>query len=236
MIFLRASSPSNILLSIDISKDVMHDYTSPDNKHSALIIIDVQRDFTLTAAAAEIPGTIQTVPKIQQLVQKYRKNGYPIIHVIRLYHQDGSNVDLCRRELVKSGKQIVIAGSAGAEIMDELKPSVDTTLDPDLLLSGRLQQIGSMEWITYKPRWGAFYGTSLEEHLRSLNVNTVVITGCNFPNCPRTTIYEASERDFKIVLVKDATSQTYERALEEMRGIGVSVMDTREYISWLEVD
>jgi nicotinamidase-related amidase len=61
----------------------------------------------------------------------------------------------------------------------------------------------------------------------------MIITGCNFPNCPRTTIYEASERDFKIVLVKDATSQTYEKALEEMKGIGVSVMDTHECISWL---
>lgn len=99
--------PYNILLlSIDTLKDVMHDYTSPDNKHSALIIIDVQRDFTLTAAATEIPGTIQAVPKIQQLAQKYRKNSYPVIQMIRLYQQDGSNVDLCRRKLVKSGKQI----------------------------------------------------------------------------------------------------------------------------------
>jgi nicotinamidase-related amidase len=87
------------------------DYISPDNKHSALIIIDVQRDFTLPSATAEVPGTIQALPNIQQLAQKYRKNGYPIVHVIRLYHQDGSNVDLCRKELVTSGKQIVIAGS-----------------------------------------------------------------------------------------------------------------------------
>lgn len=78
----------------------MHDYISPDNKHSTLIIIDVQRDFTLPAATAEIPGTILAVPNIQQLAQKYRKLGYPIIHMIRLYHQDGSNVDLCRRELL----------------------------------------------------------------------------------------------------------------------------------------
>ena len=214
----------------------MEDYlTSPDNNHSALIIIDMQRDFILPAATAEIPGTIQSVPKIQQLAQKYRKIDRPIIHMIRLYHQDGSNVDLCRRELVKSGKQIVIAGTLGAEIMDELKPSIDTTLDSKLLLSGLLQKIGPTEWITYKPRWGAFYGTPLESHLHSLDVNTVVITGCNFPNCPRTTIYEASERDFRIVLVKDATSQTYDKALEEMMSIGVSVMDTNECLTWLEL-
>lgn len=212
----------------------MHECVSPDIKRLALIIIDMQRDFTLPTANAEIPGTIHAVPKIQQLAQKYRKLGHPIIHMIRLYHQDGSNVDLCRKELVKSGKQIVITGSRGAEIMDELKPAADITLDPSLLLSGRLQQIGHMEWIMYKPRWGAFYGTSLEDHLHSLGVNTVVITGCNFPNCPRTTIYEASERDFRIVFVDDATSQTYDKALEEMTSIGVSVMDSRECINWLE--
>lgn len=154
--------------------------------------------------------------------------------MIRLYHQDGSNVDLCRKDLVRSGKQIVITGSAGAEIVDELKPSIDTALDSNLLLSGRLQQVGSSEWIMYKPRWGAFYGTPLEEYLRSLDISTVVITGCNFPNCPRTTIYEASERDFRIKFAEDATSQTHDKALEEMRAIGVSVMATSECINWLE--
>ena len=42
------------------------------------------------------------------------------------------------------------------------------------------------------------------------------------------------ERDFRIVLVKDATSQIYDKALEEMTSIGVSVMDTRECVNWLE--
>lgn len=69
------------------------------------------------------------------------------------------------------------------------------------------------EWVMYKPRWGAFYGTTLEERLRALDVDTLVVCGCNFPNCPRTTIYEASERDFHIVFVSDATSAVYEQGL-----------------------
>src|SRR5690349_14367644 len=56
------------------------------------------------------------------------------------------------------------------------------------------------------PRWGAFFGTSLTEQLVENRVDTVVVTGCNFPNCPRTSIYEASERDFRILLVEDAMS------------------------------
>jgi hypothetical protein len=62
---------------------------------------------------------------------------------------------------------VVIPGSDGAEFMDELKPSPSTIrLDSSLLLlSSHLQQIGTMQWIMYKPRWGAFYNTLLEKHL-----------------------------------------------------------------------
>jgi len=212
----------------------MHDdYITPDREHSALLIIDVQRDSTLAGASMEIPGTLQSVPHIKRLVQGYREVGLPIIHVIRLYDKDGSNVDLCRRHTIESGKRMVITGSDGAELMDELKPSPAIRLNSDLLLSGNLQKVGSKEWIMYKPRWGAFYNTILERHLHDLDVNTVIVCGCNFPNCPRTTIYEASERDFRIVLTKDATSVVYDKAIQELKNIGVSVMDTDEWIAWL---
>jgi nicotinamidase-related amidase len=210
----------------------MSEYTFPDKKHSALLIIDVQRDFTVKGAIAEISGTMQAVPYIQRLVQQYREQGFPIIHIIRLYQADGSNVDLSRKRSIEEGKQIVILGSDGAELMDELKPSSKIILDSELLISGSLQKIGEMEWIMYKPRWGAFYNTSLEKHLHNLGINTVVVCGCNFPNCPRTTIYEASERDFKIVMIKDATSLLYEKALQELKNIEIWSMDTHEWLSW----
>ena len=80
----------------------------------------------------------------------------------------------------------------------------------------------------YKPRWSAFYRTGLEEHLRGLGVDTVVVCGCNFPNCPRTTIYEASERDFRVVLAIDAISGLDERGMEELGNIGVSLLEVDE--------
>jgi nicotinamidase-related amidase len=211
-----------------------NEYITPDFKCSALLIIDVQHDFTLPGAVAEIPGAQQSVAYIKRLVGGYREVGLPIVHIVRLYNKDGSNVDLCRKHAVESGKQMLISGSDGAELMDELKPSPDIRLNTDLLLSGNLQKIGSKEWIMYKPRWGAFYNTILEKHLHSLGVNTVVVCGCNFPNCPRTTIYEASERDFRIVLAKDATSvPVYDIALQELKNIGVSVMNTYDCITRL---
>lgn len=209
----------------------MGDYIQPDWRCTALLTIDLQRDFTLRGAPAEITGTTNVIPNVQRLVHASRQNNQAVIHVVRIYRSDGSNVDLCRREAIESGKQMVLAGSHGAELVDELKPSPQVKLDDRRLLRGELQSIGSNEWVIYKPRWGAFYQTRLETHLRSLDITTVIICGCNFPNCPRATIYEASERDFRVVFVPDATSGVYERGLEELKGIGVTLLGTDELLA-----
>lgn len=201
-------------------------YTSPDWRNAALLTIDVQREFTLPGAPMEIPGTAEAAPAMGRLAGAFRRVGRPIVHVVRLYLSDGSNADLCRREKLERGTRIVHPGSEGAELVDELKPSPETRLDAAGLLAGALQKLGTREWVMYKPRWGAFYRTPLEGHLRSLGVNTVVVCGCNFPNCPRATIYEASERDFRVVLVTDATSGLYERGETELRNIGVELVDS----------
>lgn len=212
----------------------MNDYLAPDKEHIALVTIDTQRDFALPGAPAEIPGTMEVIPQMQRLVQAFRRVDKPIIHVVRIYLPDGSNVDLWRRQDIERGKKVVLPGSDGAELVDELKPSPQVRLDYEQLLNGDLQSLGPKEWVMYKPRWGAFYLTPLEKHLIDLRVNTVVICGCNFPNCPRTTIYEASERDLRIVLVTDATSGIYERGLQEMRNIGVTLIDTDECVAWFK--
>jgi nicotinamidase-related amidase len=208
----------------------MDTYTSPDYDRAALITIDVQRD-TLDGQPFEIPGTSLAVPQIARAVDFFRARAQPIVHVVRLYKADGTNVDSCRRLLIEGGSRLVIAGSAGAELAPPLLPSAEIALDADRLLAGELQTIGPAEWIMYKPRWGAFFGTPLEEHLRSIQVSTLVFGGCNFPNCPRTSIYEASERDFRIVVVADALSGLYPVGRKELENIGVRVVDTEEYFS-----
>jgi nicotinamidase-related amidase len=143
---------------------------------------------------------------------------------------DGSNVDLCRKEIIEDGLRIIVPNTPGAELVADLKPDPHVELDADLLLNGDIQTWGKKEFVIYKPRWGAFYKTPLDSHLRDLGVSTLVICGCNFPNCPRATIYEASERDYKVVLVEDAVSGIYEKAKEELRHIGVRVWPTRKLI------
>jgi nicotinamidase-related amidase len=210
-------------------------FTSADWRNAALLTVDTQNDFTLTNSPFAITGTFEIVPKMRQVLHAFRSTHKPIFHVIRIYNSDGSNVDLCRRRAIAElGRKLVIAGTQGAELVDELKPSSKLKLDTGLLLKGKLQQVARKEWIMYKPRWGAFYATPLEKHLRELNTNTVVICGCNFPNCPRTTVYEASERDFQVVLITDATSNIYEWGLQELDKIGVELIKSDDCVAALK--
>ena len=203
------------------------DYTRPDFRSMALITIDVQNDF-LDGQPCEIPGTSEALPRMRELVDAFRRARLPVIHMVRLYKSDGSNADLCRRSAVEQGASIVRPGTSGAQLATPLLPAPGTQLNPELLLSGAAQLLAPREWAIYKPRWGAFFGTSLEQHFRNLGVTSLAFAGCNFPNCPRTSIYEASERDFRIVLAEDAVSGLYDRGRDEMKNIGVLLMASKQ--------
>ncbi|REK58817.1 MAG: cysteine hydrolase [Thermobacillus sp.] len=174
-------------------------------------------------APARIDGTYEVLPRMASVLEAYRARELPIIHAVRLYKEDGSNVDLCRREAIEQGLRVVAPNTEGAELVRDIRPAQYASLHAERLLNGEFQPVGRSEWAMYKPRWGAFYGTDLERFLRDRGVDTIVFIGCNYPNCPRTSIYEASERDFRIVMVSDAMSQVYEQGIREMRNIGVHV-------------
>src|ERR1700730_6638830 len=91
------------------------DYTQPDFGSMALITIDMQQDF-LAGQPFEIPGTSEILPRMQRLVAAFRRVQLPIVHMVRLYKSDGSNVDLCRRRAVEQGAAIVCPGTLGAEL------------------------------------------------------------------------------------------------------------------------
>jgi nicotinamidase-related amidase len=201
----------------------------------ALITIDTQNDF-LKGQPFEISGTSEILPQMKELVETFRRARLPVIHVVRLYKPDGSNADLCRRSVVEQGATIVCPGTSGAELAPPLLPTQESRLDAELLLSGALQPLGQNEWAIYKPRWGAFFGTSLGQHLSNLGVTSLAFSGCNFPNCPRASIYEASERDFRIVLVEDAISGLYDRGRDEMKNIGVVLITAKQLAQAVRTD
>jgi nicotinamidase-related amidase len=201
-------------------------YTEPRWESSALVTIDVQCD-VLDGAPLEIAGTSEALPRMAALAEAFREAGRPIVHIVRVYRPDGSNVDVCRRELIEGGAAILAPGASGTELAGGLVPS-GVALDAEALLEGGIQKVGPGEVVIYKPRWGAFFQTPLEEHLRAAGADTLVFCGANWPNCPRTSIYQASERDFRVVVASDAVSGLYPQGERELAGIGVTLLPAAE--------
>jgi nicotinamidase-related amidase len=212
----------------------MPDYTAPERHRAALLTFAVQKDCTMPGSPVGRLSGGPTLGAIGSLVKGFRARSAPIVHLVRLYRPDGSNVDVCRRRAVEEGLRVLMPGSLGAELVDQVKPIADLRLDGSRLLSGRLQELSSNEWALYRPRWGAFYDTRLEDHLRALGVSTIVICGSNFSTAIRATVYEASARDFRVVLVPDAVKGVDDGDLSELARIGVYLMNADCCVSWLK--
>ena len=117
-------------------------YTAPDFASAALVTIDTQRD-VLDGGPLEVAGTSAVLPQMRLLVDAFRAGGRPIVHVVRLYQPDGSNVDLCRRRAVQDGARVLITGGAGSQLAEDLVLEPNVTLDNSLLLDS----MGA------RPRW-----------------------------------------------------------------------------------
>lgn len=211
----------------------MANYSVPERDRAALITLSAQRDFLEPGSPVKACGGDRVRSVIRRLVQGFRDQGAPICHAVRLYRPDGSNVDACRRQAIEEGVRILMPGSLGAELLDELKPEPRIRLQPDCLLGGRFQDLGPREWAFYRPRWGAFHGTGLEDHLRRLGVTTVVVCGLSFATGIRATVFEASARDLRTVVVPDALGGASEQGLLELGRMGVYLMTSESCLAWL---
>jgi len=206
----------------------MDPHLEPHWNSAALITIDMQRDF-LSEGAYGVAGTTETIPNLIKLTETFRSTGRPIVHIVRLYPADGQDVDRVRRTIVQDGATFVRPGTPGRLLAAGLAPT--NNLDDDALLRGEPQVLGPREYALYKPRWGAFYRTGLEDLLRGHGVDTLVFAGCNLPNCPRASIIEAHERDYRVVLITDAVSQASDQGFREIAGLGTVLCTTTEAVS-----
>ena len=202
-------------------------FTAPEYNRAALVTIDVQND-TLDGGPFEVPGTSAILPAIARLGNSFRAAGRPIVHIIRIYTPDGQDADRCRRSSLLAGRQLLLKGSDGRRPANMLLPATDVHIDDDALMAGQIQAVGPQEVLIYKPRWGAFYRTPLKTHLLENGVSTLVFCGCNYPNCPRTSIYQASERDFRVVAAVDAISGIQAVDIDQLEAIGVQCSPAEE--------
>ncbi len=211
----------------------MANYCVPHKGTAALLTLSAQQDFVSPGSPYRVSGAQRVLPALARTVRGFRAQGAPLFHALRLYRPDGSNVDACRRQAVEEGLRVFMPGTMGAELLDEVGPANAPRLDPHELLDGGFQALGEAEWAFYRPRWGAFHDTGLEARLNDLGVTTLVLCGFNFTTAMRATIYEASARDLRIVVVRDAVGGGSAAAIDELARIGVYLMPSSLCLDWL---
>jgi nicotinamidase-related amidase len=112
-------------------------YTRPIPSSAALLLIDVQWDFYADDSPMRVAGTFAAIPVMAKLAAAFRERQLPIVHTVRLYRPDGSNVDPVRRRSIEEGARIAVPGSVGSQIAAALLPNV-VELEHELLLAGGL--------------------------------------------------------------------------------------------------
>ncbi|WP_297262838.1 isochorismatase family cysteine hydrolase [uncultured Desulfovibrio sp.] len=173
---------------------------------AALLIIDMQNDFVLPGAPLCVRGAAPSVPVIRRLLLQARAQGLPVIHIIRQHNRDGSDVEKSRQELFQEGPGVCVPGTEGAQIVPALAPEEG-------------------EYIVHKRRFSAFFQTELDMLLRRLGVDTLLVTGTQYPNCVRGTAVDGMSLDYDVIVVTDACSaqspDVEQANIRDMRNMGI---------------
>lgn len=99
------------------------DFIEPHWDRAALLTIDMQNDFTLPTGAGYVPGTDRILPQLARLLTAFRSHSRPVLHAVRLYFEDGSNAEYCRRSLLQSGVSLARPGTTGARPVEIIQPA-----------------------------------------------------------------------------------------------------------------
>lgn len=186
-----------------------------DPRRAALIIIDMQGGFIDESSALAIAGARASIPACARTLEAARNLSMNVIHVVRKYAVDGSDVEPVRRRLwLDGGKPLSDADPESLREADEIAPAPG-------------------EAVMVKPSFSAFFNTALDETLREEGIDTVVLIGTTTPNCIRSTCYDALSLGYNAIVVEDATSSrnraVQDSNIEDMRFIGATILDSATF-------
>lgn len=171
---------------------------------SALLIVDMQKDFCTAGFGAErlgrdISAARAVIPQIRELRQTARSARVLVIHVafctLPSQASDSGAWLAQRRRSTASGDSLCIPGTPGFEFIDELTPE-----DGELVVE--------------KHRYSAFTGTSLDMKLRAHRIESLVVTGVSTNACVESTARAACELDYYVCVPPDAVG-SWDRRLHE---------------------
>jgi nicotinamidase-related amidase len=145
----------------------------------ALVIIDMLDDFVDGALAN--PRAQAIVPNVRRLLAHAREAGWVVVFSNDAHHPDDPEIRVWGRH--------AMAGDPGANVIKALAPVE-----------------GPREIVSPKRFYSAFDGTGLDERLKALGVDEVVMTGQHTHICVRHSSYGAMIHGYKIAVPRDAVS------------------------------
>jgi len=165
---------------------------------TALLIIDMQRDFCAAGGFGESLGndvtpTKSIIPTVERILTAARDKGMFIIHTREGHRPDMSDVPAAKlRRSPAIGQEgpmgrILIRGEYGHDIVDELQPHPG-------------------EVVLDKPGKGAFYQTDLHLILQNRGITSLILCGVTTHVCVHTTIREANDRGYECLMIEDGTA------------------------------
>ena len=175
-----------------------------EQKSTALLIIDMQRDFVMPGGFGEALGNdvtpLQaTIAPTRRVLETARRVGMLVVHTREGHRPDLTDcppTKLVRgRGKIRIGDpgpmgRILVRGATGHDIVPELYPKAG-------------------EPVFDKPGKGAFYATDLELILRDRGIKTLIVCGVTTEVCVHTSVREANDRGYECVVLSDCVGSYF---------------------------
>jgi nicotinamidase-related amidase len=175
-----------------------------DPASTALVVIDMQRDFVLPGGFGALLGNDVTllrraVGPTRRVLDAFRRRHLKVLHTREGHRPDLSDCPPSKkaRGRLKVGigdrgpmGRVLVRGERGHGIIEELEP-----------LPG--------EPVIDKPGKGAFCATDLELVLKNLGVRSLVVTGVTTEVCVQTTVREANDRGYECLVLEDCVASYF---------------------------
>lgn len=186
-----------------------------DFARTALVIIDMQRDFLEpggfgAALGNDVSRLRSAVGPCRAMLEGARAAGLLVIHTREGHRPDLADAPPAKvlrgppeKRIGAQGPmgRILVRGEPGHEIIPELAP-----------IAG--------EPVLDKPGKGAFYQTDLDLMLRNRGIDTLLVAGVTTEVCVHTTVREANDRGYRCLVLGDACASYF----PEFHAVGLAMI------------
>jgi biuret amidohydrolase len=175
-----------------------------DLNRTALLIIDMQRDFLEPGGFGETLGNdvarlAIAIEPCRSVLEAVRRHGLPVVHTREGHRPDLSDAPPAKLERgvprLRIGApgpmgRVLVRGEPGHDIIAALYP-----------IPG--------EPVIDKPGKGAFYQTELELILRNRGIENLLVCGVTTEVCVNTTVREANDRGYRCIVLADCCASYF---------------------------